>query len=727
MNLIIDYLDTFVPWLLLTSLKATSVAALIILVQFIFHKKLSARWLYMLWFLLIVKLLLPLEISSPVSIFNVMNKGESQSSSPMSFRYLENEMVETAPISNQDFSPQVADLSRDIIEPQTQLPFTWFSLLGVLWIIGASVFMIHAFVVNIKIFYKLKKGKPVVDRKINTLFKRCKEKMGVNNIELATLQNIKTPFLFGIISPRILFSEDLLHSLSSDEQEHIFLHELAHHKRGDISVALLATILQILHWFNPVIWFAFYKMRLSRELACDELVLSKIKINQSREYGNTLISLLKQSSKGYHMPLTVGIIDNTNGLKGRLEMIARFKKKSHWSVFVAIVLLVFVGVISLTGASTEKKVKKIKLEVGSGAVLKLNEENIHIDSLSTKLKEFEFEDGSVISVIAGKNLTLMTWGKVHAILRSISVEKIEHIHGKTNRSITTLNYKDITSLYEWSDLNILKPTEMDGKWGYTDKTGNFVIEPRFDKAQYFQSGIAIVQLGNKFGCINQDGKMTIKPEYSQIHNLHDGFVSFQKNDKLGVYNKSGEIIVEPKYGNIFSFTDGYALVRRDNKYGFINQAGELVIPLKYEKASLFWEGLAAVQINNKWGYINKKGEVEIQTQFVEAGTFQSGRAKVKVKDKYGFINHQGVSVIPPQFDKVENFSEGLAAVSLNEKYGFIDIDGKVVIKPQYDFVVHGFQDGFAQMINFENPDLGKKGNSFSIDKTGNLLQLVKSK
>ena len=53
-------------------------------------------------------------------------------------------------------------------------------------------------------------------------------------------------------------------------------------KRGDISIALLTTILQIVHWFNPVLWFAFYKMRLDREKACDELALSKLDLKKGQ-------------------------------------------------------------------------------------------------------------------------------------------------------------------------------------------------------------------------------------------------------------------------------------------------------------------------------------------------------------------------------------------------------------------------------------------------------------
>ena len=75
--------------------------------------------------------------------------------------------------------------------------------------------------------------------------------------------------------------------------KHIFLHELAHYKRNDVIISCVTTILQIIHWFNPIIWFAFYRMRIDRELACDEMTLNRIGAAQSKSYGQTIISLLR--------------------------------------------------------------------------------------------------------------------------------------------------------------------------------------------------------------------------------------------------------------------------------------------------------------------------------------------------------------------------------------------------------------------------------------------------
>ena len=68
---------------------------------------------------------------------------------------------------------------------------------------------------------------------------------------------------------------------------------MSHIKRRDILTGWLMTALQILHWFNPLVWLAFHRMRVDRELACDALALSYASAEESQPYGRTIIKLLE--------------------------------------------------------------------------------------------------------------------------------------------------------------------------------------------------------------------------------------------------------------------------------------------------------------------------------------------------------------------------------------------------------------------------------------------------
>jgi bla regulator protein BlaR1 len=105
----------------------------------------------------------------------------------------------------------------------------------------------------------------------------CRERLGLRlgrPLTLMEVPELESPALFGCFRLKLLLPQDLLARFSPTELRHVFLHELAHVRRGDAAMNWLTTILQTLHWFNPVLWFAFHRMRADREVACDALVLA---------------------------------------------------------------------------------------------------------------------------------------------------------------------------------------------------------------------------------------------------------------------------------------------------------------------------------------------------------------------------------------------------------------------------------------------------------------------
>jgi len=60
------------------------------------------------------------------------------------------------------------------------------------------------------------------------------------------------------------------------------LHELAHLKRWDLPLGCLVSLLQVLHWFNPILWYGFRRMRADREQACDAMALNRSRPGQLR-------------------------------------------------------------------------------------------------------------------------------------------------------------------------------------------------------------------------------------------------------------------------------------------------------------------------------------------------------------------------------------------------------------------------------------------------------------
>src|SRR5699024_5493409 len=82
-----------------------------------------------------------------------------------------------------------------------------------------------------------------------------------------------TPFIYGLWKPKIVLPSI---SFTTEELRHIFLHELVHYKRGDLWTKSLLTIIQALHWFNPIVHMARHNIDRCGEYACDEKVTKKM-------------------------------------------------------------------------------------------------------------------------------------------------------------------------------------------------------------------------------------------------------------------------------------------------------------------------------------------------------------------------------------------------------------------------------------------------------------------
>lgn len=350
-----DAVADIAEWLFLTSIKSTVIIALIVIIRLIFRDRLSAQWRHALWFLLIIRLMLPVDLPSDISIYNLAHKVEYRPTPSARDKWMG--ALET-PASAQ--SPIHSDAPAATVAEQPAAPasasISPSHIMMSIWLIVAVAFFLYAMLVNLNLRLNLKKSKLVLDKRIIEILERCKERMNVNiPIFVYATSGINSPFWYGFLRPRIFIPVHLLDSFSEKNLEHIFLHELAHYKRFDLQVALLQTILQSLYWFNPFVWYSFWKMRADRELACDELVLKVLGKEESDSYGRTLVSLLKSVKHNRLVPVTIGLSDDRHNLKRRVTMIANFTKKPViWSI---IGLLVFV--LTASTALTSAKVGNV--------------------------------------------------------------------------------------------------------------------------------------------------------------------------------------------------------------------------------------------------------------------------------------------------------------------------------------------------------------------------------
>jgi hypothetical protein len=181
----------------------------------------------------------------------------------------------------------------------------------------------------------------------------------------------------------------------------------------------------------------------------------------------------------------------------------------------------------------------------------------------------------------------------------------------------------------------LAPVAIQGKWGYIDAAGKWVINPQFESTHGFTDGLAPVEAGGRWGLIDRAGKFVVNPQYDHVFGISEGYAI--------VVSGTGTIPECPKYC-------GY--------YGFIKTTGEPLGGVRIQErpnpdgsysspVRPFSEGLAAVKTDDGWGFIDITGKMAIEPQFEFAGGFRDGIAFVTALGKDAYITKTGAFVVNP--------------------------------------------------------------------------------
>ena len=336
--------------LLTASWQAAVLILLVLGVQRMFGRRLGLRWRYALWVLVIIRLAVPLTVPSSISLFNVVRVPERVAPAlarlPGPVLPVPN-LARPVAVVQDDPSPAIA------VGPATPQGATWrgsLSWLLPVWAAGALALGIWLGWAQYRVFRRVASCRPLIDAPMMDLLEDCKEQMGVHApVTLVETSQVGSPALFGFMRPRLLLPVGLTRTFSLAELRFIFLHELAHLKRYDILTAWVMAGLQVMHWFNPLVWLAFHRMRVDRELACDALALSYARENENQSYGRTIIKLLEGFGSSAWAPGMAGTLENQNQLRERIGMIAKFNASKRGPA-LAVALITGLGLITLTGA-----------------------------------------------------------------------------------------------------------------------------------------------------------------------------------------------------------------------------------------------------------------------------------------------------------------------------------------------------------------------------------------
>jgi beta-lactamase regulating signal transducer with metallopeptidase domain/uncharacterized GH25 family protein len=373
-------------WLFNRSWQAALLVLLVLAAQRIFRRQLTNRWRFALWWIVILRLALPSGPESVVSLFNFarlpsgftatqpaapvenapitkINPGVRPTPATTSAAIHPASEQPRRPIANITVEPRFSaethvtaanDVGNISSRPQPSGGFgKWLApVLAGVWLAGMVVFAGTVAFQFLTFRRQLSRASAVSDFSLLELLDECRGEFRLTRrIELMETDVVTSPALYGLMRPRLLLPRGLVVKFTARELRYVFLHELAHVKRRDLWLNWLVTALQIIHWFNPVVWLGFARLRADRELACDEMALVRLGETAGTSYGETIIRLLEGMSLPRAVPGLIGILEDKKQMRRRILMIAKFRKPGAWSALAAILVGV-VGVAALTDAQT---------------------------------------------------------------------------------------------------------------------------------------------------------------------------------------------------------------------------------------------------------------------------------------------------------------------------------------------------------------------------------------
>ncbi|WP_158602403.1 M56 family metallopeptidase [Cohnella endophytica] len=330
--------------LLNMSITATYVILAVLLIRLLL-KRAPKKYSYLLWVVVLFRLVCPVSFTSGLSLFNAdpFDMTAAQRSGYVALNYVPADVgyMETPKVTvgiptlnavvNGSLPAPVPGASVNPLQ-------IWILLGAVVWCLGFAAMLIYGMVTYIRL--RLRMATAV------RLDKHIFES-----------DNIRSPFVLGFIKPRIYIP----FGLGEQERLHILRHEACHLKRKDHLIKPIAFLVVAFHWFNPLVWLAFASMAKDMEMSCDEKVLSEIGTGEKKEYCASLLSF----AVNHRFPAAGPLAFGETSVRERVKNVLRFKAPKRGVVALSAVACMIVVAACATNPTVNAMTKDIEKLYGN--------------------------------------------------------------------------------------------------------------------------------------------------------------------------------------------------------------------------------------------------------------------------------------------------------------------------------------------------------------------------
>ena len=349
------------------SLTGSIVIAVVLLARLLLRRA-PKIYSYMLWAVVLFRLLCPISLSAGLSVLKPLPVTTTQGLSTVTYRPVEPVIPAFGKIGQKAARPEPAET----VKAETGLQA--MTLAAAVWLTVGGALAGCSLVQYIVLRRKLREAAPYRG-------------------EVYLSDSIATPFVMGVIAPKIYLPSDT----PKAERRFIIAHERHHLRRGDPLWKLLGYLALCVHWFNPLVWLAFFLGGKDMEMSCDEAVLNRLGEDIRADYSQALLRLATHKRLIAGMPLAFG----EGETKGRVRNMARWRRPKVWvSGICAVLCLVVLAVCALNPQKADS--------TPVGAVVTAEEPlNIRAKASARSAVVGSYEPGTAITILERKD----GWGR----------------------------------------------------------------------------------------------------------------------------------------------------------------------------------------------------------------------------------------------------------------------------------------------------------------------------
>lgn len=355
-NSLANISESTIQFMLTVSAIGGVVVVLAMLLQTLLSRHVSAKWMYAFWILVVARFVLFVAPESPTSFLNLISQREVAQntfaeSSEVDFSY--GTLSSTQPL---EFLESEMLIASDLASPTYPSLNAWHAAF-LLWMIG----MVWAFTSLILGYCRVKKlivNSVDPSEELLQLLEGQTQSSVAQNVKIRISHDLQVPATAGAFKPIILIPGWCDREMTELEMELVIAHELVHIRRRDGLIQLMSYIVSAIHWFNPLVRIAVRCVESTRELSCDQKVITTFEAESTavkQIYGELILNIATRANK-YKPTCAVflgGFIGSNKCLiKQRIAMLIQSRSRRKFGTFVAAMAAAMVVAVGFTAAQS---------------------------------------------------------------------------------------------------------------------------------------------------------------------------------------------------------------------------------------------------------------------------------------------------------------------------------------------------------------------------------------